>query len=958
MPPKSSSPTMSKTLSAFFTKSEPAPTTIPQPTTQSAEPALEALQSAESTPTQGAESPKPKKRASRAKKPKETTENDTATTTTNGKTPAATSTTTATPKSPVKARKSPAGKKEIMAAVVIPDVNASEKKSSKKGGVSPAKSTTAAATSESTTTTTNPTPKPSPKKKATKVVNLDTSATLTPVPLGTSDSAATTTTAKEAPKSPSKTAATSSSNTNGNINSATTATAGSSSSSTNMSKVNKIDTASMFKVRSGKASFTENKLRFSAHPSSIADLCKFHEYREKLQEATDLSQFPGVKLEADCVEITSIPQEHYGLIAKLVEESDLPLSEVATALKPTLCPLGFDALAEFSASEETSSMDVDSAMEDANATHPSAATPSKRSATTVSLAAIIEAVQAVAQRVNYGVPLVNLPGQAFVTPPNLSIFRWEVQDVDQYFPSDMKAAVARRRTKRMEASAALTAWFLGLDAKQQEDLAPPPVQPVIAPETLLGAEAGRVALGGAEGMDVDKEMAVGPDGTVRPGVILLEGQPIVEAAVDPAVLELKLKEAENKKKEAEAKEERRLEKERKMAEKQLEKNMKEADRLQKEEAKKKKAEEEQLKKEQISKMFVGFFKNTGPAVDKKDAAQTVNGADCAAPPLVGRFHPFHVKKYTALAPINRFVSEPRGDAIDKKLGFPKTQDSDNEEEIQNGDRNTDMMDVDMEAAPSLDTATAKTALSSLFLRSGRTVGSDTSKPRTKQRLPQGARDMSVADVIQSGLLLQEDQDADDISAMLTWKDIPALRMRLLQFAENYRPAYYGTWSKRSKNITGRRFLGKDTDLVDYDFDSEAEWEEDEEGEECKTDDDDDEADELGSEQEEEDDWLVPEGYLSDDEGLDAGDEGGGSKSEMSHKKSKDLRRPTLAHTAPVIVGPVFEMTLGEVSTYPALEAYHIEFLGDYGVGMEMYYAAETTNGGSSLVPTLPADIQV
>ena len=61
----------------------------------------------------------------------------------------------------------------------------------------------------------------------------------------------------------------------------------------------------------------------------------------------------------------------------------------------------------------------------------------------------------------------------------------------------------------------------------------------------------------------------------------------------------------------------------------------------------------------------------------------------------------------------------------------------------------------------------------------------------------------------------------------------------------------GTWSKRSKNITGRRFLGKDTDLVDYDFDSEAEWEEDEEGEECKSDDDDDDAEELCSEQEEE-----------------------------------------------------------------------------------------------------------
>ena len=40
-------------------------------------------------------------------------------------------------------------------------------------------------------------------------------------------------------------------------------------------------------------------------------------------------------------------------------------------------------------------------------------------------------------------------------------------------------------------------------------------------------------------------------------------------------------------------------------------------------------------------------------------------------------------------------------------------------------------------------------------------------------------------------------------------------------------------------------------MIDYDVDSEAEWEEDEEGEECKSDDEDEDADELGSEQDEE-----------------------------------------------------------------------------------------------------------
>jgi hypothetical protein len=59
----------------------------------------------------------------------------------------------------------------------------------------------------------------------------------------------------------------------------------------------------------------------------------------------------------------------------------------------------------------------------------------------------------------------------------------------------------------------------------------------------------------------------------------------------------------------------------------------------------------------------------------------------------------------------------------------------------------------------------------------------------RSKLPPQTKSMSVPEVIQSGLLLQEHNE--DLSYLLTWKDIPCLRMRLFQFAENYRPAYYG-----------------------------------------------------------------------------------------------------------------------------------------------------------------------
>ena len=60
--------------------------------------------------------------------------------------------------------------------------------------------------------------------------------------------------------------------------------------------------------------------------------------------------------------------------------------------------------------------------------------------------------------------------------------------------------------------------------------------------------------------------------------------------------------------------------------------------------------------------------------------------------------------------------------------------------------------------------------------------------------------------------------------------LPKLRPKLLQFRENYRPAYWGTWRKRSRLVTGRRPLGKDPAYLDYDVDSDEDWEEEEPGE--------------------------------------------------------------------------------------------------------------------------------
>jgi hypothetical protein len=90
------------------------------------------------------------------------------------------------------------------------------------------------------------------------------------------------------------------------------------------------------------------------------------------------------------------------------------------------------------------------------------------------------------------------------------------------------------------------------------------------------------------------------------------------------------------------------------------------------------------------------------------------------------------------------------------------------------------------------------------------------------------------------------------------------KYKLLSFHEDIRPAYYGTWSKTSRVITGRNPFAKDTSFLDYDVDSEAEWEEgddDEVGEELG----DDKADENEDKEMEDADGDDADGWLAPDD---------------------------------------------------------------------------------------------
>jgi chromatin assembly factor 1 subunit A len=85
----------------------------------------------------------------------------------------------------------------------------------------------------------------------------------------------------------------------------------------------------------------------------------------------------------------------------------------------------------------------------------------------------------------------------------------------------------------------------------------------------------------------------------------------------------------------------------------------------------------------------------------------------------------------------------------------------------------------------------------------------------------------------------------------------ANKYKFLSFFENTRPAYFGTWSKQSRSISGRTPMAQDTQFLNYEVDSEEEWEADvDNAEDCEEDDGNRSVD--SNCHDEEDGWLAAE----------------------------------------------------------------------------------------------------
>lgn len=86
---------------------------------------------------------------------------------------------------------------------------------------------------------------------------------------------------------------------------------------------------------------------------------------------------------------------------------------------------------------------------------------------------------------------------------------------------------------------------------------------------------------------------------------------------------------------------------------------------------------------------------------------------------------------------------------------------------------------------------------------------------TKRRLstiPEYTESSSDAKMLDEAITIDENSNSS-IEIIEPKKQVPAtaaLRYKLLQFHLNYRPAYFGTWRKKSRSISPKNPFKKDT----------------------------------------------------------------------------------------------------------------------------------------------------
>ncbi|GAA5917026.1 RLF2 family protein, partial [Sporobolomyces salmoneus] len=551
--------------------------------------------------------------------------------------------------------------------------------------------------------------------------------------------------------------------------------------------------------------------------------------------------------------LPEIPPEHLGAIAKDVQEASQLPAGLARFIRNALA----NSITEnMSAMEDSQEAEV---VEESTSDGGDEKEKKEKILERIDVDSLKKTIETLADRVNYGLSVEDLrDGKLPKGVPSIStglqFWVWEIKDTSLLSP-ELVSKFERRRTEREEIKRSVVELFQSLSEKDQTNL-------------LLAKKGGGGGGASASTSTETKKKDVKGKGKAKEQQEDGDGDDEQEKEKEkkPAKTGGKKKKelTEEEKAEKEEKARIKLEKEVEKTEKQKKREAEKAVKAEKdaieaekkaqrkrEKEEKKQAEEEKLQKKKAElgrskNLMSSFFKKASPTPSTSIAGggasttstatgtpkakgaekETVGSSNSpAALSKGGRpvgdfakvFHPFTIRPGVKVAPINRFnIGEKRSTSVS----------------------------IDSDSS-----LTLKDSLSSLI--------SSVPKRRIPPYNPYPSPLYSVRQLvvgINDSTLTS--QDASGFYGML--KDREKVPVKLLKFSEDVRPGYVGTWSKTSKVVTPRTPFGRDGALLNYDIDSEGEWEDEPEDGDAENVGSDGEVshDEEGNDGSDADSWLA------------------------------------------------------------------------------------------------------
>ncbi|KAI0637175.1 hypothetical protein C8Q77DRAFT_1190004 [Trametes polyzona] len=694
----------------------------------------------------------------------------------------------------------------------------------------------------------------------------------------------------------------------------------------------KSEKPSLVELRNGRLVLKQKILAFEKMSETMQEIVKFREMLEQ-------------RLEAKEPPLDSIPDEHRPVIAKLVHESDKTLQALAKHVQQQLSPA------------------VDEDEEEDN------------TASVLPLEAIEDAIKSVAKRVNYG---LDNPTEGGKVPAAWLIWRWEVTDeCRDWLPKNAREKAENRLRERQQAKNDVRTLFEALPESEQT--------------AILGSKPGTRAAfkfkNGTKGIpgtaivDLTDSSTSIPQPTPQPKEKSENDVPEVAATEDASPDATDKKTPGRPRKPVDP-------------EKAAERAAKEKERLERKAAKAEREKKEQEAQAKSRSLMANFFGKAKPAATSsgspaskasasRDGPRGSPGPSTTQTDFQRTFKPFALKKDAELAPVNWFSERKKRERRRRQSGRSVgdviiIDDEDDSSCTQKADEDVEMEDA--RVGDNWESLNREERIRNILAR----LPPGLNPPR-RPRQPTGYKTYWPISV--RGLMSQlteaevagDDTEVRRLLALI--RSRRALPAKVLVFAEDARPGYFGTFTRSSREVGPRTPFARDVVAVDYGYDSGAEWAEEDAGEAddvVEGDAEDEDADE-GEDDSDLDGWLV-----DDDEVEDPGtpiEERAGSPDfdfpplpqpgKRKKAKERDVekerggggaskKRRVVVPLVPFAKGPEWEPVVGRC-TYEPFKQYRIQLFNDtpfpidpftfVSQPIEQQHAQQTADG--FLIPALP-----